>query len=422
MSRFRRSVAEHAALVADLMREVPVPTRQAPLADALGRVLAADVAAPIPLPVFDNSQMDGYAVRAADLDGARLAIGRPIAAGAPGGPLAPGTAAPIMTGAPVPDGADTVVPVEAADPDVFPPFVADRTLPHDDGARVALPAPPATRPGQFVRRAGSDVPAGGRALRAGDRITARHAGLAAALGLARLPVIAAPTALLIATGDEVVAPGGDLGPGQIFDANTTLLAASLAEAGWEAATLTVDTDDPEDFAAALRAAVVRHDPAVILTSGGISAGAYEVVKLALGAGGHSVEFGSVAMQPGGPQGAGRLDVGGRTVPLLAFPGNPVSAFVSFEMFLRPVLVERFGARPRPAVTARLAGAADSPAGKLQVRRARYAADGTVELLGGPGSHLLAPLADANALALIDPETTRADPGARLSTILIGEIQ
>lgn len=421
MSRFRRSVAEHAAIVADLMREVPAPTGALPLAAALGRVLAADVAAPIPLPVFDNSQMDGYAVRAADLTGASLPIARPIAAGAAGDPLPPGTCAPIMTGAPVPAGADTIVPVEEAVPDAFPAFVADRTLPHDDGARVALPAAGA-EPGRFVRRAGADVAAGAVALRAGDRVSPRHAGLAAALGLTTLPVLTAPTALLIATGDEVVAPGGELGPGRIYDANTTLLAASLAEAGWESETLTVDTDAPGDFAAALRAAVVRCDPALVLTSGGISAGAYEVVKLALGGGEHGVEFGSVAMQPGGPQGAGVLDVDGRAIPLLAFPGNPVSTFVSFEMFLRPVLVERFGARARTSTTARLATAADSPAGKLQVRRARLRADGGVELIGGAGSHLLGPLAEANALALIDPETTRAEAGARLRTILIGEIQ
>ncbi|RZU61880.1 gephyrin-like molybdotransferase Glp [Zhihengliuella halotolerans] len=422
MSRFRRSVAEHAAVVADLLREVPVPTGELALADALGRVIAADVVAPIPLPVFDNSQMDGYAVRAADLTGAALPIARPIPAGAAGAPLVPGTCAPIMTGAPVPAWADTIVPIEAAVPDAFPPFVTDRTRPHDDDARVTLPVAAEVTPGAFVRRAGSDIAAGAVALRAGDRVGPRHAGLAAALGITGLPVLTAPTALLIATGDEVVAPGGELGPGQIFDANTTLLAASLAEAGWASETLTVDTDEPKDFAAALRAAVVRCAPALVLTSGGISAGAYEVVKLALGAAEHDVEFGSVAMQPGGPQGAGLLDIDDRAIPLLAFPGNPVSTFVSFEMFLRPALVERFGARARTSTTARLAAAADSPAGRLQVRRARLGVDGVVELIGGAGSHLLGPLAEANALVLIDPETTRAEPGARLRTILIGEIQ
>ncbi|MBG6083790.1 molybdopterin molybdotransferase MoeA [Zhihengliuella flava] len=438
VSRFRRSVTEHRAAVAELMGRVAARSETLPLRAALGRVLAEDVAAPIDLPPFDNSQMDGYAVRAADLAsseaGARvgLAVARPIAAGTDPAPLAPGTAAPIMTGAALPDGAELVVPIEAAVPETFPAFVVDVGVEYDAGSRVSLPgigSVGASGAGQYVRRAGSDVGVGARVMAAGERVSARHVGLAAALGLTELPVVAPLRALVIATGEEIVDPGTapeqGLAPGQIYESNSAMLVAALAEAGAEAVGLRVTSDAPEVFWAQLGEAARRHTPDLILTSGGISAGAYEVVKLALAEAG--VEFGAVAMQPGGPQGAGVIELDGHGVPVVAFPGNPVSSYVSFEMFVRPVLAERFGAAPRRRQRARLKAETDSPPGKLQLRRARLtdvAADPaelpSVELLGGPGSHLMYPLAAANALVLVEESTTHVGSGAMVDTLVIGE--
>ncbi|MET3809787.1 gephyrin-like molybdotransferase Glp [Arthrobacter sp. UYEF3] len=355
-----------------------------PLREALGRGLAADVTAPLDLPPFANSQMDGFAIRSADVrdGGAELRVAAPIPAGTQPAALAPGSAAPIMTGAPIPAGADAVVPIELAVPDSFPEPGADAT--------VRLPAAPA---GNFVRDAGSDIAAGQTALAAGTFLGPGQLGLLSALGLAEVPVHAVPRVLLVTTGDEVVEPGRPLQPGKIYDANGTLLDSALRQAGLNVTRTGISADDPGELARLLQ----THAPEVdlIVTTGGVSKGAYEVVRQALA--GHDVEFGAVAMQPGGPQGIGTFD----GVPILGFPGNPVSCLVSFEMFLRPVLAELFGSpAPRTTVRARLAEALSSPENKHQVRRGSLGPDGTVRLEGGPGSHLVHALARANALVQI----------------------
>ena len=291
--------------------------------------------------------MDGFAVRSADVPdgGTELRVVAPVPAGAAPAELAAGTAAPIMTGAMMPAGADAVVPIEQAVPDSFP-----------------LPGEPATvAPAGHGRR---DVRARRRQRhplrrarpRRGDLPRPRPAGAAGGNGLhggARPPSL---RVLLVTTGDEVVEPGSPLGPGKIFDSNGTLLEASMRQAGLQVTRTGISTDQPDELAGLLR----RHAPAVdlIVTTGGVSKGAYEVVRQAMA--GHDVEFGAVAMQPGGPQGIGSFD----GVPVLGFPGNPVSCLVSFEMFLRPVLTELFGApAPRPAVRARLAEPLTSPRGQ-----------------------------------------------------------
>ncbi|MCQ2001933.1 molybdopterin molybdotransferase MoeA [Arthrobacter zhaoxinii] len=418
----RREVAAHREAVEDLLRTWflahPPAHESIALGEAAGRLLAADVRAPGNLPPFTNSQMDGYAVRTADLaagsrpDGipgtVRLAAAAPIPAGSAPPPLLPGTAAPVMTGAMLPEGADAVVPIEACTPDYFVPagfLPADGT-----GSTVEVPAE--TPAGQFVRRAGSDISAGAPALPAGSVLGPLQLGLLAALGLDRVTVRARPRVLLLTTGDEVVEPGRPLGPGQIHDANTTLLRSSLEEAGAQVLRSRILADSPQEFTARLRADVAADAPDLVLSSGGISKGAYEVVRQGLAAA--DVAFLSVAMQPGGPQGIGTVE----GVPFLGFPGNPVSSLVSFEMFLRPALTAVTGApRPRTEVQARLTAPLGSPAGKHQVRRGRYTA-GTVEPVGGPGSHLLHALAASNALIPVPVGTERLEAGAEVTVLLL----
>jgi molybdopterin molybdotransferase len=389
------TVEAHREAVRRLLAPLRTPDRivRVPLLAALGRGLAADITAPLDLPPFANSQMDGFAIRSADVPdgGAELPVAAPVPAGAAPAVLAPGTAAPIMTGAMIPPGADAVVAIEQADPDSFPA--------PNQPASVRLPAVPA---GTYVRDAGSDIRAGELALAAGAFLGPGQLGLLAALGFTEVQVYRSLRILLVTTGDEVVEPGTPLDAGKIYDANATLLESSMRQAGLEVTRAGISTDRPDELAALLR----RHsaDADLIVTTGGVSKGAYEVVRQVMED--HEVEFLAVAMQPGGPQGIGAFD----GVPVLGFPGNPVSCLVSFEMFLRPVLGELFGSpAPRPVVRARLAEALASPPGKHQVRRGTLRADGTVWLEGGAGSHLVSALAHSNALVHV-PEGIAALAG------------
>lgn len=399
-----RSVAAHRSAVKELLKPLTSSgrTERLPLLEALGRALASDVHAPLDLPPFANSQMDGFAIRAADVPpgGAELRVAAPVPAGAGASILEPGTAVPIMTGAMMPAGADAVVPVERAVPDSFPFPGAD--------ALVRLPA---TVAGTFVRNAGSDVAAGQLALSAGTHLGPGQLGLLAGLGMAEVEVHSPVTVLLITTGDEVVEPGLPLDSGKIYDANGTLLAASMRQAGIQVTRTGIATDDPRELQALLR----KHSQGMdlIVSTGGVSKGAYEVVRQAMVD--HDVEFLHVAMQPGGPQGIGTFD----GVPFLGFPGNPVSCLVSFEMFLRPVLTSLLGApAARPAVKARLADPLTSPEKKHQVRRGTFLADGTVRLEGGPSSHLVHALAHSNALVHIPEGTVALAEGAEVEVWIL----
>lgn len=423
---FRRTVAEHQEAVAALLAPVlrTLGSEMLALHSALNRTLSQTVVAPRQLPPFDNSQMDGYAVSTGDLAaGLPLLVARPIAAGSMPGPLEPGHMAPIMTGAPMPAGADAVVPIEAAEPSSFPEFVGG-TLPYAEGTTVRLPAD--VPPGQFIRTRGSDVEIGQALLPAGTRLGPAQLGLLAGLGIAEVSVLIRPRALLLSTGDELAAPGEVLAPGQIHDANTTMLLVALRQAGWEVETTGIAIDDARAFATDLatrltgttRSNVTGSAPHLVLSSGGISQGAFEVVKLALAA--HGVEFGSVAMQPGGPQGAGLLALpGAAAVPMLAFPGNPVSSYISWEMFLRPVCCAQLGLPARRQLSLPLASGLGAPAGREQYRRATADAF-SVSLTGGESSHLLGALAQSNALIRIPASTTVVAPGEMVDVILIGD--
>lgn len=345
------------------------------------RVLAAPVASPVPLPPFDNSQMDGFAVRAADA-GQAVRVVAPIPAGVVPEPLEPGTAAPIMTGARIPTGADAVFPVEATGPGAFP---AALELP-----RVTVPAD--LTAGTFVRVTGSDLPTGAELAPAGSPVTPALLGALAAAGVATVSVRRPLRVLVVSTGSEL--QGADTDAATIGDANGIALRAALAQVGADSRAVRVP-DDVDAFDRALDAAVGDWADLVV-TTGGISAGAYEVVRQALEPRGLAST--PVAMQPGGPQAFGSVVFGdGRAVPVVSFPGNPVSALVSFEVFLRPLLAAAVGLVPdRPTQVLPAASAAGSPVGKHQVRRGRVQ-DGAVHFVGGPSSHLLVHYAAATHL-------------------------
>jgi len=388
-----RTVEEHQSVVAGLIK-ARAP-QGLPLNDILGLVLAADVVAPLSLPGFDNSAMDGYAVIADDVAAATedTPVRLPVAEDIPAGrtdplTLNPGTAHRIMTGAPLPSGATAVVPVEAT-----------------DGATDTVTIRAAARAGQHIRRAGEDVTAGTVVLRAGQVISPATLGLAAALGLATLPVLPPQRVMVMSTGTELVAPGAELKPGQIYESNAVMLAAAVREAGAQATIAPMSADDVDAFRAALAAHATDAD--LIITTGGVSAGAYEVVKDALS---DQVEFVKVAMQPGMPQGAGTLG-GPDGVPIITLPGNPVSALVSFEVFVRSPLRAAMGhAEPgRPRRTAQLTEDLTSPRGKRQFRRGVLTGD-SVSSYGPPASHHLRWLASANCLLEIAEDVTELAAG------------
>lgn len=380
-----RTVAEHQAavraLLAPLANREPVWWTGDIVTDADRRaytaVLAADLFSPIDHPPFDNSQMDGYAVRSAEIvAGQSLRVAPRVAAGHPGGTLNPGEASPIMTGAPVPAGADSIIPIELATPDHFPP--------EEEGMSVSFAAAP--QAGSYVRRRGSDLARGELLLKAGTRLGSAQWGVIAASGIGRLPLLRPLRVLVLSTGDELHPAGSPLGPGQIHDANSAAMTVALAGAGavaWRPQTV---TDDADAMRSILAEAAVGAD--LILTTGGVSQGAYEVVRDVFD--GAGVLFESIGMQPGGPQGLGIATLDdGSSMPVVAFPGNPVSALISFELFLRPVLRQLHGLTPhRDSLAAPLAAPLDSPPAKHQVRRGRIDADGRVALVGGPSSHLL----------------------------------
>jgi molybdopterin molybdotransferase len=383
------SVEEHLArILADVS---PLAPADVPLLESLGLTLAGDVAAGLSLPRFDNSAMDGYAVRVADL--ADLPVTLPVAGEIGAGQagvtsLAPGTAAKIMTGAPVPDGADAVVPYEWTD---------------RGAATVLVERAPAS--GQHVRRAGEDVREGDVVLPAGTVLEPRHLGLLASIGHPSVSCGRRPRVVIVSTGSELREPGTDLAADSIYEGNSFLLAGAALRAGAEVHRLGIVPDDPDAFLAALREALPAAD--AVVTSGGVSQGDYDVVKAALRPLG-SVWFGGVAMQPGKPQGYGRVD----GVPIFTLPGNPVSSYISFQVFVLPALHRMMGRATDASAwpTARLAEpVVSSPAGRRQFLRG-VLRDGELHQVGGPGSHLIGALAASDALIIVPEEATSLAAG------------
>ena len=381
-----------------------------PLMETLGLAAAEDVHSPIQLPSFDNSGMDGYAVRHADVADAdydhpvQLPVVGEIGAGqAQLLALSPGTAAKIMTGAPVPSGADSVVPYEWTDRGV---------------AQVQILRAP--QPGQHVRPAGEDVSEGDLLVERGTVLGPRHLGLLASVGRAEVRSRPRPRVVIMSTGSELREPGTTLGHDSIYDGNSWLLAAAARRAGAVAYRVGIVPDDPRAFLDALSDQLVRAD--IVVTSGGVSQGDFDVVKEALRPSG-TVWFGSVAMQPGKPQGFGV--VGEDDTPIFTLPGNPVSAYISFELFVLPAIRKLMGKLPyaRPTTRARLTHGLTSIPERRQFLRGEYAVDRGgpyVSPVGGPGSHLIGDLAAANCLIVIDEDVTSLQAGETVKVLLLDE--
>ena len=386
----------------------PLSPLQLHLADAHGCVLAEEVTTDFPLPPFDNSAMDGYAVRSADIAKATashpvtLPVVGDVAAGSSGPyTVQPGLCVRIMTGAPLPAGADVVIPLEWTDGGI---------------AQVSIhQSAPA---GAHIRRAGEDAPAGTTVLTEGTHLGATQIGLLAAVGRDRVEARPRPRVVVLSTGSELVDPGVPLSAGKIPDSNSSLLTAAAQEAGGIAFRVGIVPDDPRQLLDTLEDQLIRAD--AVVTSGGVSVGAYDVVKEAIGRLG-PVTFARVAMQPGMPQSFGLI--GPEQTPFFGLPGNPVSAYVSFEVFVRPALRRMLGVEPiqRPTVRATLNAPVVSPPGKRTFARAQLTVSkGTysVKPVGGGGSHLIASLAHANALIVVPEQVTELEPGATVTVMLL----
>jgi molybdopterin molybdotransferase len=379
--------------------------------------------------------MDGYAVRVADLVGATeqypsvLTVIGDIAAGAAKLPVVgPGQCARIMTGAPLPPGAEAIVPVEWTDGgsgggEAAVGMAPAGSAPEGASGEVRIFRPIAD--GEFVRRKGDDITAGQVVLPAGTVLGPAQIGLLAAIGMDSVKVRPRPRVVVLSTGSELVQPGTPVGPGQISDSNSFALTAAARDAGAIAFRVGGVPDDVERLREVIEDQLIRAD--VIVTSGGVSVGAYDVVKEALAPreGGEplgEVSFRKLRMQPGKPQGFGLLD---GNVPLFALPGNPVSAYLSFELFVRPAIRTMMGVEPvhRSVARARLTESLRSPAGRRQFARGRYLAGhagepGSVGPVGGAGSHLVGPLAQANALIVVPEQETSVAAGTLVDVVLL----
>ncbi|MGA8695660.1 MAG: gephyrin-like molybdotransferase Glp [Xanthobacteraceae bacterium] len=394
-------VAEAEQLIA--ARVNPISGRQSvPLREALGRVLAADIIAPVNLPPFDNSAVDGYAVRGEDIDAAReqrFAIVDRVAAGhAAAHAVKSGEAVRIFTGAPMPAGADTVFMQEDC-----------RT----DGAHVIMP--PGLSRGANRRLAGEDIGVGTVALRAGRRLWAQDIALAAALGLTAVEVKRRVRVALFSTGDEIAEPGSPLAGATLYDSNRYLLAAAVARFGAEVTDLGILRDEPKTLALAIAAAAADHD--LVLTSGGVSTGEADYVRSAVESIGRIV-FWRVAIKPGRPVAMGVIPGGetGEAAAFVGLPGNPVAVFVTFIRVVRPLLLRLAGALPEPlvAMPARAAFSYEKRKGRREYVRValRAGADGVIDAVKYPqdGAGVLTSLTETDGLAELGEDVTNIEPG------------
>jgi molybdopterin molybdotransferase len=388
-------VDEAVAIIASRVTAV-AETETVGLADADGRVLAGDVAAPLPLPPFMNSAVDGYAVPAGELprDGERaFPIGGRVQAGAVAPALRPGHAVRIFTGAPMPAGTDTVFMQE------------DVRI--DDTGRVVLP--PGLKAGANVRPAGEDIAPGHVALKAGRRLRPQDVAVAAAFGLTSLEMVRRLRVGVFSTGDELASPGATRGEAQLFDSNRFMLMAMLRRLGCEIGDLGILRDEPSSLSNALKQAAGRYD--LILTTGGVSTGEEDHVRTAVERVGSLVLW-RMAIKPGRPVAMGIID----GTPLIGLPGNPVASFVTFVHVVRPTVLALSGATPMPLLPmpVRAAFGYKKKLGRREYVRAslRKAADGALEAVKFPreGAGLLSSLVETDGLIELGESVVRVEPG------------
>jgi molybdopterin molybdotransferase len=391
-----KPIAEVRASILSVVR--PLSSEAVAFQTAGGRILAEPVVAPHDVPSFANSAMDGFAVRGFDVSspGAVLEVIEDVAAGqVTAATLGEGEAIKIMTGAPLPAGADTVVRVED-------------TEEGDGKVKITV----AAEPGTAVRPPGGDVAAGSTVFEAGTRLSEAHIGVLATIGVVSPVVSRRPKVAVMSTGDELVPPETtELGPGMIRDSNRPMLLALVVAAGAEPIDMGRIPDDADSLRAAVGQAAAECD--VIVTSGGVSMGEYDVIKMVLSSEA-DVDFFPVAMKPGKPQGFGR--VGG--TPFFGLPGNPVSALISFEQFVRPALLAMQGARAllRPRVTVVAGEEFRSDPAKEEFVRVRFtdgSSDPAVVQTGGSGSHVLSGAANADAFAVLPVGVEAVAAGERV---------
>jgi molybdopterin molybdotransferase len=397
-----------------LSRVAPLGPEQEELLAGRARVLAEDVSATLDVPPWANSSMDGYAIRAADTEAAtaqnpaRLAMAGRVAAGALAErALRAGEAFRIFTGAPLPEGADAVIPQE------------DVAV---EGGTVRVPR--AVASGDFVRPRGEDMRVGDVVLEKGRVLGAAEIGLLATLGRSRVSVIRRPTVGILSTGDELVDLGGTLGPGQIPNSNTYSLTAQVAEAGAQAVNLGVARDRLTDIEARLGWGLGCD---ALISSAGVSVGEHDFVKAALARLGAEQHLWLVDMRPGKPLAFATIPTGAKgALPVFALPGNPVSAMVTFELFVRPALLRMAGhARlDRPMVTARARAAIPNPGrrrGYLRVVLTPEAHGYAARLTGEQGSGILRSMVAADGLAVVPGDTT-VEPGEEVTVIVLRAVR
>jgi molybdopterin molybdotransferase len=399
-----------------LKRFYPLPTTSLPLERCLHAVLAGDITAPTDLPPFTNSGMDGFAVKHEDTAQAgpenpvRLAIVMDIPAGSmPPAPLQAGQAARIMTGAAVPEGATAIVPIE--DTNLYPPH-STPTLPAEVQVKKAVQA------GAYLRRRGQDIHQGQTILHAGQRLRPQDLGMLASLGFAMAPVYRRPRVALLSSGDELLSPTEALAPGKIHDSNSFTLAALCEQSGAEVVRLGVVADDPQLIQERLELAI-DHSADLIVTSAGVSVGEYDYMRQVIEQYGN-LSFWRVNMRPGKPLAFGSF----RGIPLIGLPGNPVSAYVGFQVFVFPVL-RRLAGLPdgrRPTFKVTLAEPLESDGRESYLRAILIEKCGKISatLAGHQGSGNLYSVVKANALIKIPSNVTALAAGAEVDAWLLDE--
>jgi molybdopterin molybdotransferase len=413
------SVEEARQRVLDVVHRLD--PEEKPLALALGQVLAEEVVSSLTVPPLDNTAMDGYAVIAADTEGAseshpvRLRVIGEVAAGHVfQGRVEHGQAVRIMTGAPIPPGADAIVPFEETDEPPGRNFGAFAKSVESVGILKAA------RTGANIRRAGEDIRAGETVLREGTELHAAQIGVLASLGKATAKVYRRPVVAILSTGDELLEPGQPHEPGKIYDANSYSVAAMVTEAGGIPRRIGIAKDTIEDLTAKVREAL---DADMLITSAGVSRGDYDVVKDVLMREGE-IGFWTVRMKPGKPLAFGTFPAGDRRVPHLGLPGNPVSSMVTFELFGRPAIYKMMGRTgwERPVLRVVVKDRIVNSDGRRFLARAvvRQDESGYVASLTGPqGSGLLTSMALANALIVCPEDVPAIEPGQEADAMMLG---